>query len=80
MWIDPERVVLTSNATHGLNIAIRSLVGPGGTVVISGYEHNAVTRPLAALEADVTIAEAPLFYPEAVSDPLPGWWTAGWMR
>ncbi len=28
---DPERVVLTCNATHGLNIAIRSLVGPGGT-------------------------------------------------
>ncbi len=42
----PENVILTSNATHGLNIAIRSLVSPGDTVVISGYEHNAVTRPL----------------------------------
>ena len=37
----PENVILTSNATHGLNIAIRSLVSPGDTVVISGYEHNA---------------------------------------
>lgn len=42
----PDNVILTSNATHGLNIAIRSLVAPGDTVVISGYEHNAVTRPL----------------------------------
>ena len=46
---DPEHVILTYNATHGLNIAIHSLVGPGGTAVISGYEHNAVTRPLAAI-------------------------------
>lgn len=44
----PDNVVLTHNATHALNIAIRSLVGPGDTVVISGYEHNAVTRPLHA--------------------------------
>lgn len=27
---DPERVVLTMNATHGLNIAIKSLVPYGG--------------------------------------------------
>ena len=65
---NPEQVAFTFNATHGLNIAIKTLVPPGGRVVISGYEHNAVTRPLAALEADVRIAEAPLFQPEAVSD------------
>ena len=41
---DPEQVVLTSNCTHGLNIAIRTLVKPGDRVVISGFEHNAVTR------------------------------------
>ena len=45
----PEQVVLTMNATHALNIAVKSLVPPGGSAVISGYEHNAVTRPLAAL-------------------------------
>lgn len=45
----PDNVILTSNATHGLNIAIRSLVSPGDMVVISGYEHNAVTRPLRAI-------------------------------
>ncbi len=64
----PERVVFTTNATHALNIAIKTLVPHGGRVVISGYEHNAVTRPLAALEADVMVAEAPLFQPEAASE------------
>lgn len=63
----PERVVFTMNATHGLNLAIKSLVPVGGRVVISGYEHNAVTRPLAALKAQVSVAEAPLFQPEMVS-------------
>lgn len=64
---DPEQVVLTSNATHGLNIAIRSLVGPGGTAVISGYEHNAVTRPLYAIPGvKVKEAAGPLFDPEGV--------------
>ena len=46
---EPERVVFTMNATHALNIAIHSLVSPCDPVVISGYEHNSVTRPLHAL-------------------------------
>ena len=63
---NPEQVVFTENATHALNIAIKSLVPPGGSAVISGYEHNAVTRPLAALGAKVTVAAAPLFRPDMV--------------
>lgn len=63
---DPERVVFTSSATHGLNIAVRSLVRPGDRVVISGYEHNAVWRPLYGIGADVAVARAPLFEPEAM--------------
>lgn len=62
----PEQVAFTFNATHGLNIAIKTLVPMGGRVVISGYEHNAVTRPLAALNARIYVADAPLFQPEAV--------------
>lgn len=58
---NPERVVFTLNATHALNIAVKSLVPPGGRAVISGYEHNAVTRPLEALGAKTFVAEAPLF-------------------
>lgn len=45
----PEQVVFTSSATHGLNIAIRSLVHSGDRVITSGYEHNAVTRTLASI-------------------------------
>lgn len=53
---EPENVVFTLNATHALNIAIRSLVPPGGRAVISGWEHNAVTRPLHALRAELRVA------------------------
>lgn len=58
----PDRVVLTYNATHALNMAIHALVHPGCTVLISGYEHNAVTRPLCARK-DITlrVAKAPVF-------------------
>ena len=66
---NPEQVVFTLNATHALNIAIRSLVHPGSTVLISGYEHNAVTRTLASLpDVRVRIAAGPLFQPEVFLD------------
>lgn len=59
---DPERVILTPNATYGLNIAIKTLVKPGMRVLISGYEHNAVTRVLHAIpNVKISIAESPLF-------------------
>lgn len=57
----PEQVALTSNCTHGLNIAIRTLIRPGDRVVTSGFEHNAVTRVLHALGARVTVAGRRLF-------------------
>ena len=57
----PEQVVLTTSCTHGLNIAIRSLVKPGDRVVISGFEHNAVTRTLHALGAKLHVAGRTLF-------------------
>ena len=66
----PEQVVLTSGCTHGLNMAIRTLVKPGDRVVISGFEHNAVTRPLHALDAQITVAGRRLFDPE---DTLREW-------
>ena len=59
---NPEQVVFTENATHALNIAIHSLVKPGSTVLISGYEHNAVTRPLHQIKGiTVKVARFPLF-------------------
>ena len=65
---EPEKVVFTMNATHGLNIAIRSIVRKGMRTVVSGYEHNAVVRPLNALGAMLDIAQAPLFDTEALLD------------
>lgn len=58
---EPERVIFTFNATHALNLAIRSMVAPGNRVLISGYEHNAVTRPLHAIGAEVLVARGRLF-------------------
>lgn len=60
----PEQVVFTSNCTHGLNIALQALIKPGDPVVISGFEHNAVTRTLQALQADIIVAGRKLFDPE----------------
>lgn len=61
----PEQVILTHNATHGLNIAIRSLVKPHSRVVISGFEHNAVTRVLNSIpNVYVTVVKSKLFDPE----------------
>ena len=60
-----ENIVFASNATHALNLAIFSLVEPGDEVLISGYEHNAVIRPLRAANARVRVLRSPLFSPEA---------------
>lgn len=61
---EPENIVFTYNATHALNIAIKSLATRDDKVIISGYEHNSVTRPLHAIGARVQIAASELFEPE----------------
>lgn len=59
---DPAKVIFTLNATHALNIAIRTMVKPGDRVLISGWEHNAVTRTLYSIPSvEVLVADAPLF-------------------
>ena len=57
----PEQVVFTANCTHGLNLAIRTLLEPGDAVLISGFEHNSVTRPLHELGARIYVAGRRLF-------------------
>ena len=59
----PEQVVFTMNATHALNLAIKTLVKPGGRAVISGFEHNAVLRPLHHIGANITAVGRQLFDP-----------------
>lgn len=58
---ESQQVVFTSNCTHGLNIAVETLVKPGARVVISGFEHNAVTRPLHVRKARIRVAGRRLF-------------------
>lgn len=59
----PEQVVFTQNCTHGLNLAIHSLIKPGSRVAVSGFEHNAVTRPLFARNVQLVVAGRRLFDP-----------------
>lgn len=66
----PEQVVFTQNCTHGLNIAINALVQPGDRVAITGFEHNAVTRPLYARGVRTVVAGRKLFDPD---DTLQHW-------
>lgn len=47
---DPLRVIFTLNATHALNLALRGVLRAGDRVVTTSIEHNAVMRPLRALE------------------------------
>lgn len=47
---DPSRLVFTANATEALNLALKGFLRPGDHVVTSSVEHNAVWRPLKALE------------------------------
>ena len=58
---EAENVVFTMNATHALNIAIRSKAKRGTRVLISGFEHNSVTRPLADMGANIRIGGRKLF-------------------
>ncbi len=48
---DPSQFVFTGNATEALNLAIKGVLAKGGHAVLSSMEHNAVSRPLFALEA-----------------------------
>ncbi len=48
---DPLRVIFTGNATTALNLVLFGLLEPGTHVVTSAIEHNAVMRPLRALES-----------------------------
>lgn len=48
--VDSARVVLTSGATEALNLALFGLLRSGDRVVTTSMEHNAVIRPLRALE------------------------------
>ena len=47
---NPLLVTFTSNITEAINIVLRGFLKPGMSVLTSSMEHNAVMRPLRALE------------------------------
>lgn len=47
----PENVVFTYNTTYALNLAIKTLLAPNSHVLYSDIDHNAVYRPICALES-----------------------------
>lgn len=47
---DSERIIFTANATTAINQALFGLLKEGDRVVTTSIEHNAVTRPLRALQ------------------------------
>lgn len=73
---DPLRVIFTLNATHALNLALRGVLRAGDRVVTTSVEHNAVMRPLRALEREgvrvaiVPCARAGLLDLDAMRDAL----------
>ena len=48
---NPLLVTFTANITESLNIVLRGFLKPGMSVLTSSMEHNAVMRPLRALES-----------------------------
>ncbi len=65
-----EQVVCTTSCTHGLNMAIASLAERGDRVLTTGFEHNAVVRPLHAIGCCQVVAGRKLFDWE---DTLDAW-------
>ena len=52
---NPENVVFTQNATHALNLAIKTTVKPNSHILISDIEHNSVLRPVYALKNKIGV-------------------------
>jgi cysteine desulfurase family protein len=51
----PGQIILTCNATESINMALKGYLKPGDRVLTTGYEHNAVARPLKKLEDEIGI-------------------------
>ena len=66
---DSSRVVFTSGATEALNLGIKGLLRPGDHVITSGMEHNAVARPLRAMERKGVQVTKVKCSPEGFLDP-----------
>ena len=66
---DPTRVIFTLNATEALNVVMRGLLPLGTHVVTTAMEHNAVMRPLRALEQRGVTVSLATCRPDGTLDP-----------
>ncbi len=66
---DALRIVFGLNVTEALNLALRGLLHPGDHVITSAMEHNAVMRPLRALERQGVALTVVPCSPEGALDP-----------
>ncbi len=48
----PEHLIFTSNATHSINIVLKSFLNKGDHVILCRYSHNAALRPLERLRLE----------------------------
>lgn len=55
-----ETVVFTANCTVSINYVLKGILSKGDHVVISDLEHNAVMRPLKAMNIDFSMASVDL--------------------
>jgi cysteine desulfurase family protein len=51
----PGRIIFTCNATEAINMALKGYLNRKDRVLTTGYEHNAVARPLKKLETELGI-------------------------
>ncbi|MEW9031384.1 MAG: aminotransferase class V-fold PLP-dependent enzyme [Planifilum fimeticola] len=67
---DPDNIFFFANATQAINQALKGFLQPGDHVVTTGWEHNAVARPLEALkrERGITVTVVPAS-PDGSVDP-----------
>ncbi len=66
---DPQGVAFTLNATQAINMVLKGLLHSGDHVVTSSIEHNAMWRPLKALEKQGVEVTAVPCAPDGTLDP-----------
>lgn len=57
----PETVVFTQNCTQSINYVLKGVLKKGMHIIISDLEHNAVMRPLTALDIDYTVVNIDIY-------------------
>ncbi|WP_282706896.1 aminotransferase class V-fold PLP-dependent enzyme [Natroniella acetigena] len=67
-----KQIIFTSNVTEALNLALKGLIEEGDHIITSQMEHNAMWRPLKALEEkrdiDLTVISCPEGKPLSAKD------------